>query len=164
MVPLHYAPSPSTKPEAKPQAGLKPLRPDLNVPKRQARRGAAAVEFALVGPLLVVMMMGMIVYGGWLWLAQSVQSLASESARAAVGGLDGTERNRIARDFINAEAARTAGIDPKWVVVAVETDASAIRVRVTYDVSRHPIMALSGLVPSPPSKIERSAVVRIGGY
>lgn len=160
MVPLHYAPSQSTKPKA----GRKPLCPVLSSPKRRRRKGAAAVEFALVGPLLVVMIMGMIVYGGWLWLAQSVQSLASESARAAVGGLDGTERNRIARDFINAEAGRTAGIDPKLVVVAVETDASAIRVRVTYDVSHHPIMALSGLVPSPPSKIERSAVVRIGGY
>lgn len=160
MVTLHHAPFQPSSPEDRDE----PLRPVRNSKPRRSRRGSAAVEFALIGPIFIALIMGMIVYGGWLWLAQSVQSLASESARAAVGGLDGTERNRIARDFINAEAARTAGIDPKLVVVAVETDASAIRVRVTYDVSRHPIMALSGLVPSPPSKIERSAVVRIGGY
>lgn len=53
---------------------------------RSRRGGSAAIEFALVGPLLIMMLVGMVVYGGWMWLAQSVQTLATESARAAVGG------------------------------------------------------------------------------
>ena len=42
------------------------------------------MEFALIGPLFVLLLAGVVVYGGWLWLAQSVQSVASEAARAAV--------------------------------------------------------------------------------
>ncbi|MEG2314200.1 TadE/TadG family type IV pilus assembly protein, partial [Brevundimonas sp.] len=56
------------------------------------RRGSIAVEFALIAPILLFMMIGMIVYGGWFWLAHSVQSLAYESARASLGGLDAAER------------------------------------------------------------------------
>ncbi len=55
------------------------------------RQGSAAIEFAILRPLMIVMLMSMVVYGGWMWLAQSVQTLATESARVAVGGLDRAE-------------------------------------------------------------------------
>jgi len=132
--------------------------------KRRLRGGSAAIEFALVAPLFVLMLMGMVVYGGWFWLAQSVQTLATESARAAVAGLDSTERNALARAFITAEATRSAGLAADHLSVAVESDASAIRVRLTFDARDHWAMMLSGLVPSPPAMIQRTAVVRIGGY
>ena len=62
--------------------------------------GAAAVEFALIGPLFVLLLAGVVVYGGWLWLAQSVQSVASEAARAAVAGLDHEERRLLAQSEV----------------------------------------------------------------
>ena len=46
--------------------------------KRRGREGAAAVEFALVGPILVLLLIAIVVYGGWFLMAQSVQALASE--------------------------------------------------------------------------------------
>lgn len=133
-------------------------------PKPGPRAGSVAVEFALLGPLLIVMLMGMVVYGGWFWLAQSVQSLASESARAAVAGLDAAERERLARDFAASQASVGAGLDPDDLVVAVESDAEAIRVRIAMDVGDHPLMAMAVLMPPPPDRIERVAVVRVGGF
>ena len=132
--------------------------------RRLSRQGSAAVEFALVGPILILLLAGLVVYGGWYWMAQSVQSMASEGARAAVGGLDVAERERLAKAFIASEAQAGAGLDPSRAVVTVQSDIEAIRVRVTYDVSDEPIMALAGLLPRPPEVIERTAVVRIGGY
>lgn len=131
---------------------------------RRNREGSAAVEFALVGPLLILLLAGLVVYGGWFWMAQSVQTMASEGARAAVAGLDVAEREQLARSFIATEAQAGAGLDPALAVVTVQSDIQAIRVRVAYDVSGHPIMALAGLLPAPPGVIERTAVVRIGGY
>lgn len=128
------------------------------------REGSAAVEFALVGPILILLLAGLVVYGGWCWMAQSVQSMASEGARAAVGGLDAAEREQLARTFIATQAQAGAGLDPSRAVVTVQSDIEAIRVRVAYDVSDEPVMALAGLLPAPPGVIERTAVVRIGGY
>lgn len=128
------------------------------------REGSAALEFALVGPILILLLAGLVVYGGWYWMAQSVQSMASEGARAAVGGLDAAEREQLAKTFIASEAQAGAGLDPSKAVVTVQSDVQAIRVRVAYDVSGEPVMALAGLLPAPPAVIERTAVVRIGGY
>lgn len=129
---------------------------------RTNQDGGAAVEFALVGPLLAVLLMGMAVYGGWFWLAHGVQALAAEAARAAVAGLDADERQALAQAVVE-DQART-GLDVSRATVRVTSDARAIRVEIAYDAADHPLMALTGLVPSPPRVIERAAVVRVGGY
>ena len=134
-------------------------------PTRHSHRaGSVAVEFALIGPLLIMLIMATIIYGSWFWLAQSVQTLASEGARAAVAGLNDTERESLAQGFIAAQASEGVGLDIAKAVVTVESDAEAIRVRIAYDIRDHPIMAMPQLVPAPPMTIERTAVVRIGGY
>lgn len=128
------------------------------------RQGSVAVEFALVGPLLILMLMGMALYGGWFWLAQSVQSLATEGARAAVAGLDPGERQALAQAFITTEARGVYGFAAEDLEVAVETEDDEIRVRVALDASEHPVMTLRALMPAPPTRIERAAVVRMGGF
>jgi Flp pilus assembly protein TadG len=35
----------------------------------KSRNGSAAVEFALIGPLFIVLLIGAVVYGGWMWMA-----------------------------------------------------------------------------------------------
>ena len=131
---------------------------------RPRRRGVAALEFALVMPVFLLMLAGMVVWGGWLWMAHGVQSLAAEGARAALAGLDADERTDLARAYIDAEAEAMIGLPPDRAQVEVESDAAAIRVLVRYDVSGHPVLLLASLVPAPPPLIERSAVVRTGGY
>ena len=130
---------------------------------RPDRRGVAAIEFAMVAPLLILMMLGMVVYGGWFWMAHSVQSLASEGARAAIAGLDPVERDALARSFVVAQVEEL-GLQSQRASIEVESTAAVIRVNVAYDISDHPLMALSAIAPSPPRTIRRTAVVRLGGY
>ena len=145
-----------------------PLNGSRFVNTRQSRfvrrRGVAAVEFAIIAPLLILLLAGMVVWGGWLWLAHGVQSLAAESARAALGGLDAGERSDLARMFVQGRAEAAIGLPADRAAVFVDSDASAIVVRIRYDVSGHPVLLLASLAPAPPMIIERSAVVRTGGY
>lgn len=133
------------------------------LPSDRDRRGVAAIEFAMVTPFLLLMMLGMMVYGGWFWMAHSVQSLASEGARAAIAGLDPAERETLARSFIGAQVG-DLGLQAERASVQVESTTGVIRVNIDYDISDHPLMALSAIVPSPPRVIRRTAVVRLGGY
>lgn len=133
--------------------------------KRSARtrEGVAAVEFAIVFPVLLLMLIGMVVYGSWFWLAHSVQSLAYESARASLGGLNPAERRSLAMDFVTLRSAEI-GVPVEASSVVISSDAQVIRVEINYDVSTHPIMALRGLTVTPPQTITKEAVVRLGGY
>lgn len=126
--------------------------------------GAMAVEFALVGPLFIFLLIGMVVYGGWFWMAQGVQSLSAEGARAAIAGLDAAERETLARAAVRDGAADAGAFTAGDLAVRVASDAQSIQVSVSYDASGHPLMALSGLVPSPPRTITRSSTIRVGGY
>jgi Flp pilus assembly protein TadG len=132
--------------------------------RETSERGSAAVEFALVGPLFILLLIGAVVYGGWLWMAQGVQHLAAEGARAAIAGISAEERVALARTAVSGSVDGTTILDPDAVEIAVTTDPGAIRVIITYDASGHPFMALAGVVPAPPRSIRREAVVRTGGY
>lgn len=127
------------------------------------REGAAAVEFALVGPILVLLLIAIVVYGGWFLMAQSVQALASEGARAAVGGLDPAERDGLARREVTA-AVRGVALDPERTTIEVAEEAGRLRVVVVYDASESLVMALGGMLPRPPVVIRRSAVIHVGEY
>lgn len=127
------------------------------------RAGVAAVEFALVCPVLIFLMIGMVVWGGWFWLAHSVQAMAAEGARAAVAGLSPAERDLLARQAVTAHLAAT-GAEASLTTVSVNSDEQIIRVSVAYDASAHPVLILADLVPAPPRVIERTASVRTGGY
>lgn len=54
---------------------------------RKQRRGAAAVEFAIVAPLFFLLVMGMIEYGRMVMVQQVITNASREGARRAV--LDG---------------------------------------------------------------------------
>ncbi|WP_406852312.1 TadE/TadG family type IV pilus assembly protein [Brevundimonas sp. BH3] len=131
--------------------------------RKRERRGSIAVEFALIAPILLFMMIGMIVYGGWFWLAHSVQSLAYESARASLGGLDAAERRQLALDFVSTRGNQM-GVPVSANDVVVLSDGQVVAVKIDYDISNHPIMALRSLTVPPPQTIKREAVVRLGGY
>src|SRR3546814_19456555 len=56
-------------------------------------RGAAIVEMALVLPLLLALLMGVLVYGQYFMLAHNVQQAANDGARASIVCLDPPHHN-----------------------------------------------------------------------
>lgn len=124
------------------------------------RRGAALVEFAIVLPVLLTLLLGIISFGSWIALAHSVQQSANEGARAALAGLTLAERAAVAKAAADAALARTSGVDLRKVSVVVHDDGATVVVRIIYDASANPLLALS-IVPVPSGPIEREAAVRL---
>lgn len=131
------------------------------------KRGTAAVEFAFVGPLFMLLMLGIVCFGSLLGIYFSVQELTSEAARAAVSGLTDAERQSIVRNFIAGNIGSYPLLDPARFVAESRTTDSATRsytVTVTYDASTSYVYSFAGLVPLPDPVIRRNAVIHQGGY
>ena len=60
---------------------------------RRKRRGAAAVEFAVVAPIFLLLVFGMIEYGRMVMVQQVLTNASREGARCAV--LDGTTHQEV---------------------------------------------------------------------
>lgn len=128
------------------------------------RDGAAAVEFALVAPLFILLLAGMLSYGGYLWTAHSVQQLANDAARAAIAGLDDPERLALAREAVSETAPNLGPFDPLRTRVTATRDGQTFTVRVVYDAGDSAFWALEGIVPMPPREVARAATIRLGGF
>ncbi|MFN4358533.1 TadE/TadG family type IV pilus assembly protein [Sphingopyxis alaskensis] len=110
----------------------------------RGERGAAIVEMALVLPLLLALLMGILVYGHYFMLAHMVQQAANDGARAAIVGLDAADRRAV------AERAVARSIDPAAGThsVAVSENAEAITVAVTFTAADDAFLR-STFVPAP---------------
>jgi hypothetical protein len=75
-------------------------------PRSRRDRGAAAVEFALVLPLLFVLLFGIIEFGFGLFQMQAAQATVREAARSVALGIDGCPEF----ETIVANAARNNGL------------------------------------------------------
>lgn len=122
------------------------------------RRGGAAVEFAILAPVLLALVAGGIFYSRWFTVASQTQNLASDGARAAVAGLDDTERQTIVSGLMTGAMARVPlekGATRTWRAWR-DGDLYAVSVTTTlpdYDLAR--------LIPMPNPAVTREAVVVI---
>lgn len=126
--------------------------------------GAAALEFAIVGPMMVLMILGICSYGGYFWISHAVQQVANDAARAAMGGLDSAERAGLAHAVLADEIDDYVWLKSSKAKVSVLGGTDSVTVAIAYDASETPFWSLGGLVPMPSSTISRSATVRLGGY
>jgi Flp pilus assembly protein TadG len=126
--------------------------------------GASAVEFAIIAPVFILMIVGMLAYGIYFGAANSVQQIAADAARTSIAGLNATERDTLVTAFIESNAGQYVFIDSADVDFAIGDDAddpSQYRVTVTYDASSLPIWALP--VPLPGKTISFTSTIRLGG-
>lgn len=128
--------------------------------------GTAAVEFAIVAPLFIFLVLGMIAYGIYFGAAHSVQQIAADAARTAIAGLDETERQTLANRFIDTNAGGYAFIEADKLEVEVNDnpdDAQQFVVSVEYNADNLPIWRFLTRLPLPGKMISRSSTIRIGG-
>lgn len=130
------------------------------------RRGASAVEFAMVLPVFLTLVFGIVVFGSYLAVVHGVQQLAAEAARSSIAGMSDSERGSIASNYVSANAGTYPLIDASHLSVNAATSAANANVyvvTVNYDASGMFIYALP-FVPMPPSSIARSAAIPYGGF
>ncbi|MBI1220161.1 MAG: pilus assembly protein [Rhodobacteraceae bacterium] len=100
--------------------------------------GAAALEFALVAPLLFALLFGIIVFGYAFALQNSLQELTADAARATVGGLSTTERQSLLDSYMAQASSQYVLLDAsKLTYAATFTDgtAASIALNVNYDLT-----------------------------
>ena len=78
--------------------------------RRRDERGAAAVEFALVLPILLLLVFGVIAYGYMLSFRGSLSQAAAEGAREAAVNVNAANREDAAMEAVD-EALRAYGVD-----------------------------------------------------
>lgn len=129
-------------------------------------RGTSAVEFAILTPIFLLLLTGMLAYGIYFGAAHSIQQLAADAARTSIAGLNANERDRLVADFINANAGDYMLIERRRLTFTIgdkPNDASQYRVTLVYDASDLPIWNLYPPLPLPSSSIAYSSTIRKGG-
>lgn len=85
----------------------------LRPPYSRARRGAAMVEMALVLPIFMMVVFGIIEFGRAMWVGNMVTNTAREANRTAI--LDGSTNSEViaaAKDFLgNALSVNSADVN-----------------------------------------------------
>lgn len=110
-------------------AGLRPS------PRRAARGGVAAVEFAMVAPLFLILLLGVIEYGRMLVVQQVVNEAAREGVRAAVcTGAQTSDVLTAANDRLAASSVSgaTVTVNPNPPSSAINGDPVSVTVEVPF--------------------------------
>jgi Flp pilus assembly protein TadG len=131
-----------------------------------ASDGAAALEFAILAPVFLLFVSGLLAYGIYFGAAHSVEQLAADAARTSIGGLTDTERATLVGRYLADSASSYLLIDPEalhYSVGLLPSDPDEYRVTVSYDASNLPIWDLYVPLPLPSHTITYASVIRIGG-
>lgn len=124
------------------------------------------MEFAIVSPLFLLMLMGMIAYGIFFGASHSLQQIAADAARTAISGLNSKERQEMAQTYIARNANDYSFVDGRKLTVKVGDnikDPNQFNVEVSYDATGLPIWNLFPGVIMPSSTIVKKSTIRIGG-
>ncbi|ODT77338.1 MAG: hypothetical protein ABS76_28160 [Pelagibacterium sp. SCN 64-44] len=128
--------------------------------------GTSAIEFAILAPVFLLMLTGMLAYGIYFGAAHSLQQLAADAARTAIAGLDETERDHLVGAFLDANAESYALIRRDRLDARIGDkpgDADHYRVTLTYDATDLPIWNLYPPLPLPSRDISFTSTIRRGG-
>ncbi|MGE6698058.1 TadE/TadG family type IV pilus assembly protein [Hyphomonas sp. NPDC076900] len=129
--------------------------------------GTAALEFAIISPVFLFMIVSLLAYGLYFGAAHTVQQISANSARAALAGLDLDERQALASATAFASVGANGLIRSDDLAVHVSADADQpdlIYVTVTYDATSLPIWNLGPPLPLPGKTIRHVSVIRAGGF
>ncbi|MHA6644708.1 TadE/TadG family type IV pilus assembly protein [Mesorhizobium sp. A623] len=120
----------------------------------------------MLAPIFVLFLLGMIAYGIYFGASHSVQQIAADAARLAIGGQNATEREQIVTDYVAANAGGYPFIDRTKLTVSARDSASVANqfdVSIGYDARNLPIWNLLPDLPMPGTTITFRSTIRVGG-
>jgi Flp pilus assembly protein TadG len=122
--------------------------------------GAVLIEAAILLPILLIMLVGMINYGLLFMAAHTLQEAANEGARASLAGLSDTERQTLANAAVQQSVGAANVVNPALVTVAYATSNGFYTVTVSYNIAQAKLFAAT-LLPMPKGPIQRASVVKL---
>ncbi|MER8521494.1 pilus assembly protein [Mesorhizobium sp. M0644] len=137
-----------------------------NLRKIGDESGTSAVEFALLSPIFILLVLGMVAYGIYFGASNSLQQIAADAARTAIAGLNQTERQALVASFVKNNATGYPFVDSgKLTYQATDStaDGNQFVVSIQYDASNLPIWNLLPSLAMPQTTISRRSTIRIGG-
>lgn len=128
---------------------------------RADTKGTAIVEFAILLPVLMTLLVGMLCFGLYFGAAHSVQQLAADAARHSIAGETLVERRAMVTGYVATHGPSYFLIRPERLseISATQQPGGSLRVRIAYDATWLPIFGFAKLVPLPPSTITRDCVI-----
>ena len=129
-------------------------------------RATSAIEFAILAPVFLLMLAGMMAYGIYFGAANSIQQIAADAARTAIAGLDEGERDNLVERYLNLNAEDYLFIERDRLSFSIgdkPDDPSQYRVTIRYDASDLPIWNLYLPLPLPNPVIAYTSTIRRGG-
>lgn len=134
---------------------------------RLGNRGAAAIEFALIAPALIMLIFAILVYSTYFAAYLGVRQAAAEGARAALAGLSTSERTTLAvaraQQVLDGYGLTASAGSPPDIQAGVGSSGS-FKVEIRYDISGSPIMRFGAILPLPNPTISSSVIVSNGSY
>ena len=131
------------------------------------RRGVSAIEFAILSPVFIGLLFGIVTFGIHFGAANSVQQLCGDTTRASVAGVNEEERISIAEAFIEANAQKYILLRRENISIEVADSPDAPQqfdVRIVYDASHLPTIIWAQMFDRPSPTIRSVATVRHGGF
>jgi Flp pilus assembly protein TadG len=142
----------------------------IGVPLRRlgnSETGTAAVEFAIVAPVLLMLVFAAIFYSIYFTAYLGVRQAAIEGARAAVAGMSTAERSQLAiarATTIMNSYGSLMGASSNATITAAQQGTGLLKVSVSYDISSSPIMGYGSFLPLPSPTIQSDVIVANGSY
>jgi Flp pilus assembly protein TadG len=129
----------------------------------QDNQGATALEFALIAPMLLMMIGGIVDYGNYFATAHAVQQTVNDAARAAIGGVTAAERQALAQTTAESDLRQYSFLTPGAGVLSLDEGDQSLTLTLTFtpDGGSFELMPLA---PGLPVTITRTAVIVRGGY
>lgn len=127
--------------------------------------GGAAIEFALVAPIFLLMLLGILVYGLYFGLSHSIEQLAAQAARVSVAGLDDTERESLAEDYLADNVRYYPLVEADRLSISAAPAAGepdVFVVTLNYNLTGSVLDLFPAFLPNP--EIAASAAIQRGGY
>lgn len=127
----------------------------------QDRRGANAVEFALLAPVLFLLFLGITYSAFYLGVSHSLAQIAADAARYAMVGISQEERGRLAGEWVHDSASAYSLLNPDLVSFRTREVGSALEVAVEYEMTFVPQPPLLGHVVEFPARLSRTTAVLV---
>jgi Flp pilus assembly protein TadG len=131
----------------------------------RSERGVAALEFAIVSQLLLLLLYGMLMYGFVFALDHNMTQAAAEGARAAISQTTNiaTYAAQAAKDHLNfGQAKQYANVTASVAACASDPTIQCVTVTITYDNRAHPVLpGFLGMQYLTPASIGATSTVEL---